>query len=264
VQARRREEAMSSGAVMNGGGGSSSRGTKRAADESNLNDLERFEKRLRLLSLRTPLQLNYLPQRRRLTAASGERENGRRRLYTPVSNHEPSHEAAAQARSERRQRRANHVRQQDQDEHMQLDDRPDRVYIHDLDAELASDSESDSEKLIFLPDIEKRFSRIPQQVLRGGGEGNQELVLYSVPKSISVGEGHDSVRKAIIEARSRAREKAVEDAKARQEVMDRQYDQSSVVDGVERAHGYSNGYHDGGQAQSIGGQELDPDAMDID
>ena len=55
-----------------------------------------------------------------------------------------------------------------QDEHMQVDDRPDRVYIHDLDAELASDSESDSEKLIFLPDIEKRFSRIPQQVLTGG------------------------------------------------------------------------------------------------
>ena len=53
--------AMSSGAVMNGGGGSSadvwSRGTKRAADESNFTDLERFEKRLRMLSLRTPLQL---------------------------------------------------------------------------------------------------------------------------------------------------------------------------------------------------------------
>jgi hypothetical protein len=147
---------------------------------------------------------------------------------------------------------------------MQLDDRPDRVYIHDLDAELASDSESDSEKLIFLPDIEKRFSRIPQQVLTGGGEGNQELVLYSVPKSISVDEGHDSVRKAIIEARARAREKAVEDAKARQEVMDRQYDQSGAVNDVESAHGYSNGYHDAGQAQGVGGQELDPDAMDID
>jgi hypothetical protein len=101
-------------------------------------------------------------------------------------------------------------------------------------------------------------------VLGGGGEGNQELVLYSVPKSISVDEGHDSVRKAIIEARARARAKAVEVAKARQEVMDRQYDQSSAVDDVESAHGYSNGYHEGGQAQSIGGQELDPDAMDID
>ena len=146
-----------------------------------------------------------------------------------------------------------------QDEHMQLDDRPDRVYIHDLDAELASDSDSDSEKLIFLPDIEKKFSRIPQQVLTGGGDGSQELVLYSVPKSLSVDEGQDSVRKAIIEARARAREKAIEDARARQAVMERQYDQSGAVEAVERAHGYCNGYHDGSQAQ-----EEDEDAMDID
>jgi hypothetical protein len=145
------------------------------------------------------------------------------------------------------------------DEHMQVDERPDRVYIHDLDAELASDSESDSERLIFLPDIEKRFSRIPQRVLTGGGDGSQELVLYSVPKSLSVDEGHDSVRKAIIEARARAREKAVEDAKSRQEVMDRQYDQSGAVEAVESAHGYSNGYHDTQQEE-----EPDPDAMDID
>ena len=43
-----------------GGGGSHSdvwgRGKKRAADESNFTDLERFEKRLRRLTLRTPNQ----------------------------------------------------------------------------------------------------------------------------------------------------------------------------------------------------------------
>ena len=42
--------------VVNGGGGSSadvwSRGTKRGASDSNLSDLERFEKRLRMLSIR--------------------------------------------------------------------------------------------------------------------------------------------------------------------------------------------------------------------
>lgn len=151
---------------------------------------------------------------------------------------------------------------------MQVDDRPDRVYIHDLDAELASSSDSESEKLIFLPDIEKRFSRIPEQILNPtSGDSSQEMVLYSVPKSISVDEGHDSVRKAILETRARARERALEEAMERQEVMERQYESSG--DGVERAHGFSGGYgNDDGvgsrQAQEGGWQVRDEDAMDID
>ena len=146
---------------------------------------------------------------------------------------------------------------------MQLDDRPDRVYIHDLDAELASDSESDGEKLIFLPDIEKRFSRLPQHVLTGGGDNaGQEMVLYAVPQSLSVDAEHDSVRKAIVEARARAREKVAEEERARQEEMGRLYDQSAVEEGgVESAHGYCNAY--GGQHF----EQVQPqyeDAMDID
>ena len=154
---------------------------------------------------------------------------------------------------------------------MQLDDRPDRVYIHDLDAELASDSESDSEKLIFLPDIEKRFSRLPQHVLASGSDhSGQEMVLYSVPQSLSVDAQHDSVRKAIIEARARAREKAAEEERLRQEEMGRQYDQSALVDedgvGVESAHGYCNAYgsQDLGRVQEDGWQPQFEDAMDID
>ncbi len=262
---------MSSGVVMNAGGGSSadvwSRGTKRAADESSFSDLERFEKRLRMLSLRTSLPTPRLSHDRGLTAASGERENGKRRLYAPVSHAQPPSATASTRDSDesdgRRQRHISHTSHDNvpRDEHMHLDDRPDRVYIHDLDAELASDSESETERLIFLPDIEKRFSRIPQHVLSGGGDGSQELVLYSVPKSLSVDEEQDSVRKAIIEARARARDKAVQDARSRQEVMERQYDQSGVVEAVESAHGYTNGYHDG---QVVHQDELDPDAMDID
>lgn len=136
---------------------------------------------------------------------------------------------------------------------MQIDDTRDRVYVHDLDAELA-DIESDEEKLIFLPDIEQKLSKIPQRILADGGDDhdNQELVLYSVPKSLTVDEGHDSVRKAIIESRQRAREKAAEEA--RHADMERKYDQSEYSGPLETAHGYNAGYAD---------EEPDPDAMDI-
>lgn len=138
---------------------------------------------------------------------------------------------------------------------MQVDDTRDRVYIYNLDEELA-DVESEEEKLIFLPDIEKRLSKIPKHVLTGRREDepeNQELVLYGVPKSLTVDESHDSVRKAILEARQRQREKAAEDA--RYEDMKRKYDQSEQAGTVETAHGYSGGY--------LEEPEVDPDAMDI-
>ena len=134
---------------------------------------------------------------------------------------------------------------------MQVDNTRDRVYVHDLDAELV-DNESDEEILIFLPDIEKSFTKIPQQVLTGRQHDNQELVLYSVPKSLTQNEGNDSVRKAIIESRHRAREKAVEDA--RHADMNRKYDHSEYAPSAETAHGYNAGYE----------EEPDPDAMDVD
>jgi hypothetical protein len=140
---------------------------------------------------------------------------------------------------------------------MHVDDTRDRVYIRDLDEELA-DVESEEEKgLIFLPDIEEYFSRIPQQVLktrRDSDHEGQELVLYSVPKSLTVDEGHDSVRKAILEARQRAREKAAEDA--RQLDMNARYDQSGGAESAETAHGYAAGY--------VVEQDPDPDAMECD
>ncbi len=99
---------------------------------------------------------------------------------------------------------------------MHLDDTKHKVYIYDLDAELSdSESSSDEGKLIFLPDIQKhlRESRIPASVL-ANEEGelagyNKQLVLYHVPTSLSVPEDKDTVRKAIIETRARAREKAM-------------------------------------------------------
>ncbi|KAK3719007.1 hypothetical protein LTR37_004570 [Vermiconidia calcicola] len=232
---------MDSNAVVNrGGGGSSadvwSRGTKRGASDSNLaGDFERFEKRLRMLTIR----------------GSEQKSNGRNNFYTPVSN------APATTTPDGPSHHAKHVATAPHDGMMQVDDTRDRVFVRDLDAELAELEEDADEKLIFLPDIEKRLSRIPRQVLSGGGDGghdSQELVLYGAPKSLSMEAGHDSVRKAIMEARQRAREKAAEEA--RQEDMARKYDHGGYFPIGETAHGYSTGYE---QEQ----EQSDPDAMDI-
>ncbi|MCJ1393760.1 hypothetical protein MMC18_006636 [Xylographa bjoerkii] len=94
---------------------------------------------------------------------------------------------------------------------MNLDDTRDRIYIHNLDDEI-SDIESEEEKLVFLPDIEKRLTKIPKSVLLGQSQPHtsNEVVLYSVPESLSIPPEQDNVRKAIIEARERARQKQLE------------------------------------------------------
>jgi hypothetical protein len=100
------------------------------------------------------------------------------------------------------------------DSMMQLDDSKYKVYIRNLDDELSSESEAEEGNLVFLPDIEKhlRNNRIPAAVLAKPDPNmlNKQLVLYSVPSSLTVPEEHDSVRKAIIEARARVRARQVE------------------------------------------------------
>ena len=96
---------------------------------------------------------------------------------------------------------------------MLVDDTKDRVYIHNLDDEL-SDIESEDEKLVFLPDIEKKLGKIPKSVLLGESHpsATNQMVLYNVPTSLSIPKEQDIVRKAIIESRARAREKQIFDA----------------------------------------------------
>ncbi|KAG6116448.1 hypothetical protein E4U13_001867 [Claviceps humidiphila] len=123
-------------------------------------------------------------------------------------------------------------------DYMQLDDSKHKVYIYSLDDEITSESSEDEDgKLIFLPDIEKhlREKRIPPHILADsdGQLGGMQLVLYSDPKSLSVPEEQDGVRKAIIEARQRAREKQR----------------------LER---------EGAGEESLSGMESDGDAMDLD
>jgi hypothetical protein len=145
------------------------------------------------------------------------------------------------------------------------------IFIKNLDEEVASyDSEDDpdSQKLIFLPDIEKRLTRVPyllaENDARGDGSGGEsgrgktstDLVLYSVPSSLSVSEERDSVRRVIIEARNRIRRRQADEAAAAA--------QATGVMGGEEEGGYEWGWMEmSGDLAAGGGSYEDPDAMDI-
>ena len=187
-------------------------GKKRAA-EGSLENEQRLSKRFDLLNLGTALHSSgaYPVAHRHVVDDNGTR------LYIPVPGSDatltrPSETFAAPhpiattiplAKSARKPRppRASTG--------MDVEDTPNRVYIHDLAAEL-SDIESDEDNPIFLSDIEKHLSKIPKHVLLGPEpertEHNQ-MVLYNVPASLTIPEGQDNVRKAIVEARQRIREK---------------------------------------------------------
>lgn len=143
-------------------------------------DNERLSKRLSLLNI----------------------EQGGPKLYVPVETPSANGNAAATSSI---------GKAPSDDEAMQLDDSKHKVYIYNLDDELSSDSDNDEGKLIFLPDIQKHLqeSRIPRHILANdeGELAGMQLVLYSDPKSISVPESQDGVRRAIIEARQRARDR---------------------------------------------------------
>lgn len=129
---------------------------------------------------------------------------------------------------------------------MQLDDTKDTIYIYNLDDEL-SDIDAEEEKLVFLPDIEERLTKIPKSVLTSHEPSttSSEMILYNIPASLSVPEEQDNVRKAIIETRARAREKQLQEAQALQ------------INGS-LASGIGNGI----QGEAVNGQPYDPAAAD--
>lgn len=98
------------------------------------------------------------------------------------------------------------------DDLMQVEDTKDRIYIHNLDEELEFDEDTPEEaRMVFLGDVERHLDKIPKHILQGGTAtsaptATNQLVLYSVPSSLSVPEEQDSVRKVIIESRARVRE----------------------------------------------------------
>jgi hypothetical protein len=88
---------------------------------------------------------------------------------------------------------------------MMLDDTKDTIYIHDLEKELA-EIEAEEQDIAFIPEIEKKLTAIPKSVLRDRKPANNELVLYRLPASLTVPEDKDSVRRAVADARRRARD----------------------------------------------------------
>ncbi|ERF71108.1 hypothetical protein EPUS_07780 [Endocarpon pusillum Z07020] len=136
------------------------------------------------------------------------------------------------------------------DELMPLDDTKDKVYIHDLESEIAQ-IEAEELKCLFLPDIDRKISAIPQQLLRcHTNNANTQMVLYQVPSSISVPEEQDHVRKAIIATRARAREKQAREAEETQKKIEEHVHDDHmnglVTDRVEEQP-----------------EDFDPDAMDL-
>ncbi len=167
-------------------------GVKRKASD-NLVTEQRLAKRFNLLSIGDSSQSTYSALAsvvliRRLRAA-----NNGNNFYIPISATAqqappaPTHQPPAD------------------DDFMQLENTKDKVYIYNLDAELA-DTEPQEERLIFIPDIEKHLTKIPKHILTGQPPPqSNELVLYSDPVSLTIPREQDSVRKAIMEARQRAR-----------------------------------------------------------
>jgi len=185
---------------------------KRKAEGAPENN-ERLSKRLSLLNLGMCAPSNWISK----TYTNTSSEQSGQKLYVPVEN--PDSQQFQQPPSPSSSKNAHRRKQAvDDDAHMQLDDTKYKVYIYNLDDELSSsdneDGGADEGKLLFLPDIEKhlRNTRIPTRVLDPGrpdemSSAGKELVLYQLPSSLSVPEEHDSVRKAIMEARERARER---------------------------------------------------------
>ncbi|KAJ5088143.1 hypothetical protein N7456_011759 [Penicillium angulare] len=86
---------------------------------------------------------------------------------------------------------------------MLLDDTKHTTYIYNLDQELA-EPESPGDALVLLPLAAKMIS-VPNAVLSSNSTQGKELVLYTEPASLTLPKEQDSVRKAIIESRARAR-----------------------------------------------------------
>ena len=210
-----------------------SHGVKRPHDDD-LDNAQRLAKRFHLLNIGAIV--HTCTAEPRLTYFVDNQQNGK--LWVP-----PQAEHAAQTPK----------LVQSGSAYMELDDTKDRIYIHDLDAELANVSDTDDEeRVIFLPDIEKRLNQIPRRALvegRSEEPSGQEVILYNVPHSLTLPAEQDNVRKAIIEARARARN---------------QQRKGDVVAGAAMAHNSNLTENSPGLHQSDKQTQVeDVDAMDI-
>lgn len=192
------------------------RSRKRKAESQ---ENERLSKRLSLLNIGTASRSRrHVIFRWPLTSLSQTEKNGQK-LYVPVES-----PYLAPTTSED----AEHALPQiPEDDTMRLDDSAHKVYIYNLDDELSSSdtestcsAEDNNHRLVFLADIDKhlRQNRIPPSVfanqdgeIAGTNINDMQLVLYSDPTSLTVADEQDNVRRAVIEARNRMRQKQKEE-----------------------------------------------------
>lgn len=164
-------------------------------------------------------------------------------------------------------------------DYMEVEDTKDRVFIQDLDAELA-EIESDEEPRIFIPEIDKHLNKLPQALLRGHDPRSQlndkQLILYhSVPQSVSLTQDEDNVRKAIIESRNRARienrTRIKKDQRGDMDVEDEPQQPKKVLAHLRWKDSQGNRRRHDGQRQPMDDEdgydatfeESDEDAMDL-
>ncbi|KAE8376171.1 hypothetical protein BDV26DRAFT_266084 [Aspergillus bertholletiae] len=87
---------------------------------------------------------------------------------------------------------------------MVLDDTRHTIYIHDLEREIA-ETELPIDSITFLPGVGENLRAIPRFIVTEAKPKCNELVLYREPTSLTVPKERDTVRKALIETRERAR-----------------------------------------------------------
>jgi hypothetical protein len=150
---------------------------------------------------------------------------------------------------------------------MPVDETPSKVYIHDLAAEIAQ-IEAEEPKDMFLLDIDKRVSALPAKLFQNSRpDPNTQLVLYREPSSISIPEEEDAVRKAIIEARKRVRERQELELKNEEDQGRINGNRRFWPDGTEQEENLTNGNYvvHGVEPNAAGAStEHDPDVMDLD
>lgn len=98
------------------------------------------------------------------------------------------------------------------DDFMTVDETADRVFVRDLDLEIAEIEAEEARRSqgIKLTRAAEEYSKIPDHLLKQSPDRPElamQLVLYRDPTSISVSEEHDAVRRAIMAARQRMRDK---------------------------------------------------------
>jgi len=146
------------------------------------------------------------------------------------------------------------------DDFMPVDDTPHRIVIHDLDAELAQiEADEEQSRAFLMPDVDKKVTAIPQRLLQSRTAQTENrttaLVLYQEPTSITVPEEEDAVRRAVMAARARVRERQTQ--KHREEAMMKNTDP--------KLHGQGEAELDDSMSDAISQRgEDDADAMEIE